>query len=141
MTEWKPIDTAPKDETWVILLFKDDAAAPEPVVRSAFWSEEYSNWYDSEAAGRTLVENYGPPIGWIPIPSEEDNSVIIGGRNATATNPISSIDISDSEIYAQSAAVSRGTLCMNRSVIISVDRDHWLAGLLRLFGLYVCRQH
>jgi hypothetical protein len=67
---WRPIAEAPKDESWLLLLFPDDAADPEPRVRSGFWSIEHQDWYDSEAAGNSLTELMGcPPTDWAPIPT------------------------------------------------------------------------
>jgi hypothetical protein len=67
MTQWQPIEMAPKDETWVLLWFPEDAPAPEPRVRSGFWSEEYADWFDSEAAGNSLTEILGAPTHWAAL--------------------------------------------------------------------------
>jgi hypothetical protein len=66
VTEWQPIRTAPKDESWVLLLFNDE---PEPYVRSGFWSAEYSDWYDSEAASHSLTALVDQPTHWMPLPA------------------------------------------------------------------------
>ena len=39
--EWKPIETAPQDGTWMLLYF----AGPQ-YYKIAFWSEKSADWYD-----------------------------------------------------------------------------------------------
>ncbi len=68
--DWKPIETAPKDETWILLWLTDDAPAPEPIVRSAFWSSNGLDWFDSEAASHP-VTIYGKPTHWAPLERPE----------------------------------------------------------------------
>jgi hypothetical protein len=70
MTDWRPIATAPKDETFVLLYFPDmnrpwQAEADGRVI--GFWSEKYREWYHSEAAGNSLSE-YAHPTHWMPLP-------------------------------------------------------------------------
>lgn len=64
-SEWQPIETAPKDETWLILLFD---YRDEPVVCAGFWSED-GGWYGSEADSNQLrgPDNNGP-THWMPLP-------------------------------------------------------------------------
>jgi hypothetical protein len=61
----QPMETAPKDETTVILFFQDGGITS---AQSAFWSEEYQNWYDWEGAGHPFTFVYGQPIGWWRMP-------------------------------------------------------------------------
>jgi hypothetical protein len=63
---WQPIETAPKNATWVILRFRNDSAiAPEPVISAGFWSTWYDDWYASEAASHSLTEVHGSPTHWM----------------------------------------------------------------------------
>lgn len=64
---WLPIEIAPKDETWIILLFANDSPDPEQVIRGGFWSPD-GDWFDSEAASHSLTDYCGQPIAWMPIP-------------------------------------------------------------------------
>jgi len=69
MMNWQPIETAPKDETWVLLFFGDGPWPPEANgIDIGFWSEEYGDWFDSEAAGNSLTE-HSKPTHWQPLPS------------------------------------------------------------------------
>ncbi len=50
----------------MILWFQDGSPiGPEPKVRSGFWSIEYGDWFDSEAASNSLTEFLGNPTHWI----------------------------------------------------------------------------
>lgn len=64
MPGWQPIATAPRDETVVILCCPD--AEFGAVI--GFWSEEYSDWYDSEAASHKVSVLYGDPTHWRHLP-------------------------------------------------------------------------
>jgi hypothetical protein len=61
------MDDAPSDETWVILRFPDYLG--EPKVEAGFWGGD-NDWYGGEAAGQSLVELYGDPVGWLPLDGE-----------------------------------------------------------------------
>ncbi len=68
---WQPIETAPKDETWVILYFAEGCPwqAEANGMVFAFWSTgEDPDWYDSEAASNSLTEHY-KPTHWMPLPA------------------------------------------------------------------------
>jgi hypothetical protein len=57
MIDWKDIESAPTDETWV-LLYGD--LHGEPHVQSGFWSEEGRSWFHSESASRSLTDFWKP---------------------------------------------------------------------------------
>lgn len=62
---WRPIETAPKDGTWVLLnLCKkgDDFNEPIYVVRTGWYDDENKEWTNCYA---TLY----PPTHWMPNPS------------------------------------------------------------------------
>jgi hypothetical protein len=61
------IDTAPKDETWVILLGQQNG---EPHGCVAFWSPD-GGWYDSEAASNPVTAFGWQPTHWMPLPKLE----------------------------------------------------------------------
>jgi hypothetical protein len=65
MTEWQPIETAPKGET-VILLWCPESWDTD-CVRIGFWSE--SDWYDDESASHPITDMYGAPTHWHPLPN------------------------------------------------------------------------
>lgn len=68
MSEWQPIETVPKDETWVLLYFPDFTWAAEANgVILAFWSNDGHGWFDSEAASNALDEEH-QPTHWMPLP-------------------------------------------------------------------------
>lgn len=61
---WKPIETAPKDET-VVLLFCPERWDTAGVV-VAFWSEDFAAWYEREASSHSVSEE---PTHWMPLPA------------------------------------------------------------------------
>lgn len=66
-TDWPPMlpmEAAPKDETWVLI----KAAQAQSGLVLAFWSEEYGDWFDSEAGSYPASHLYGPFLGWWPLP-------------------------------------------------------------------------
>jgi len=63
MIDWQDIETAPKDETWV-LLYGDEC--DEPRVHAAFWSEEGRDWFDSEAASNSVTD-FWQPTHWAAL--------------------------------------------------------------------------
>lgn len=84
MSEWRPIETVPKDGTWVLLgSFHDDGCGGiyeyggKPNI--AFWSESTKrqvgsgwevNW--QTGSGRIISEGYGSPTHWMPLPGKAD---------------------------------------------------------------------
>lgn len=56
-SQWQPIETAPKDEEWVMLL--DD---PELIPVFALWDEDAGEWIT--AGTRKVVH----PTHWMPLP-------------------------------------------------------------------------
>ena len=63
--EWHPIESAPRDETVVLLYCPDSWDSDE--VRVGWWFED--GWYDSEGASHPLTDIYGTPTHWMPLPS------------------------------------------------------------------------
>ena len=66
MTDWQPIETAPKDGTRVLLIGKNGANRwMRPFV--GYWTPRYA-WsldvYDFES----VLTNYHPPTHWMPLP-------------------------------------------------------------------------
>lgn len=68
--EWKPIETAPKDETWVIL-YGDLWGEPHGCI--AFWSPD-GGWCDSEAASNPVTDWGWKPTHWMPLPKLPENT-------------------------------------------------------------------
>jgi hypothetical protein len=69
MSEWQPIETAPKDGTKILLgYFPDPVYEGASVMRSwevAFWHGIHRKW-----CGRELLnsEGYFSPTHWMPLP-------------------------------------------------------------------------
>ena len=61
---WQPIETAPKDETW-ILLYGDYMG--EPRVHAGFWGVG-DDWFDTECASHSLTAFSWQPTHWMPMP-------------------------------------------------------------------------
>ena len=64
MNEWQPIESAPKDETWIIL-YGDHLGEPHGCI--AFWSPD-GGWFDSEAASKPVTAFGWTPTHWMPLP-------------------------------------------------------------------------
>jgi len=67
MIDWQPIETAPKDESWVLLFFDGRDPIPGPAYRVGFWSVEYCDWYDWEGAGNSLTAFGDYPTHWAAL--------------------------------------------------------------------------
>lgn len=66
--KWMPIETAPKDGSWLLLLFPEHALDGHIEAHSGFWSEDGSNdWFGNEAASHSLSDLYGQPSHWMPL--------------------------------------------------------------------------
>lgn len=64
--KWRPIDTAPRDETLVLLSFPH-GAEDEDQFKVGFWSVDGADWFDSEAASRSLTDFGEKPSHWMPL--------------------------------------------------------------------------
>lgn len=65
---WRPIETAPKDGT-AILLYCDDHVSAEFGSVIGFWSEDDGgDWYASEAHSSPLFWASDRPTHWQPLP-------------------------------------------------------------------------
>ena len=73
MAEWMPIETAPKDET-VVLLYCPESWDTDGV-RVGWWTDSWAQggWFDDEAASGPLTGLYGMPTHWQPLPSPPDS--------------------------------------------------------------------
>ena len=60
---WEPIETAPRDESALLLWFPD----AELKVRAAFWSPD-GDWFEYEWSGHPITDLCGQPTHWMPIP-------------------------------------------------------------------------
>lgn len=66
---WQPIETAPKDESWVLLYFGKSLGAFEAEnMALGFWSDEHADWFGSEAASCSLASGGAGPTHWMPLP-------------------------------------------------------------------------
>ena len=68
---WRHIESAPKDETWVMLFFPEPHRpwqAEAGGIVLGFWSSEFAAWFASEAANNALNEHY-EPSHWMPLPA------------------------------------------------------------------------
>lgn len=66
MSEWQPIETAPKGESYCVLLFI--TGVPEWKQYSVgFWSDHFRAWYGTSPSARGVI---GPeePTHWMPLP-------------------------------------------------------------------------
>ncbi|HVM91364.1 MAG TPA: DUF551 domain-containing protein [Terriglobales bacterium] len=70
MTEWKPISTAPKDGSEVLLYI----GAPWSKIEKARWYAPWSNWQCGVIPSDPVREEYfgigsSVPTHWMPLPS------------------------------------------------------------------------
>lgn len=79
MGEWQPIETAPKDGTWIVLLIPkscQDSNRPKPWVETARWVEDHIESWDQidENTKRRKFNDYShwscyeTPTHWQPLP-------------------------------------------------------------------------
>lgn len=81
MNGWRPIETAPKDATWILLCggsvdYFDDYAhgpIPEPSAVVARWIEDNRQHYTTHEWGIALWDGdwrttYAAPTNWMPLP-------------------------------------------------------------------------
>ena len=59
MMEWQPIETAPKDGTWVLV-----CQGQNNIIRSAKWSIDYDHWEVSSGA----MSYIAGVTHWMPLP-------------------------------------------------------------------------
>jgi len=62
MTDWQPIDTAPKDVD-VLLLYLDGSG-----VQPGYWDRDNDCWLACETKGLTGGRWYSTPTHWMPLP-------------------------------------------------------------------------
>jgi hypothetical protein len=63
--QWRPIETAPKDETEILLFIPDMQGYPDnPRIVSAYWG--ICGWTDNAAVG---CQTWGNPSHWMPLPN------------------------------------------------------------------------
>lgn len=63
MSEWQPIDTAPKDGTPALFCVWNDETQDVLPITSGFWSRLSNRWF-SEISGHGIK-----PTHWMPLPS------------------------------------------------------------------------
>lgn len=66
MIDWKPIETAPKNETLVLLYFPSGNEG-EDRYKVGFWSTNGNDWFDSEAASNPLTAWGDKPSHWAAL--------------------------------------------------------------------------
>jgi len=70
MTEWQPIETAPKDGTDIIVMYIDIATQ---FVRIAFWLDyewdpSINGWWTYDCGEDELMAPIYAPTHWMPLP-------------------------------------------------------------------------
>lgn len=71
MNDWQPIETAPKDRTWVLCAWKNSAGRFGIPV-SLYWHGEC--WTDIDPALTPVTQNALRPTHWMPLPASPDES-------------------------------------------------------------------
>lgn len=80
MVEWKPIETAPKDGTEIIILIN---SVTVPIVRSAWWNDgvgcdfepdiESRGWWSyRHSVTQEMLCGHNAPVAWIDMPDESE---------------------------------------------------------------------
>ena len=79
VAEWQPIETAPKDGTWVMVLCAksiQDSDLPEPCVFTDRWVSETNEWWEQVSENKKVKRlddnshwiSYEDPTHWQPLP-------------------------------------------------------------------------
>lgn len=76
--EWKPIESAPKDGTWIVALTPEsiEEGWPSPYVFTTRWIKQRSEYWeqiDDDTQRRRVLDSshwdgYETPTHWIPLP-------------------------------------------------------------------------
>lgn len=80
MSDWQPIDTAPKDGTVILLAggtWGDDELADAPRVMAARWYKTNRGnycWNACEAEAGYSIFPYKNPTHWMPLPEPPENT-------------------------------------------------------------------
>ena len=79
---WQPIETAPKDGTEIIAMYKH---IETQIVHNAFYmtsndfeekESEYIGWwsYDKSEVSRVMLNDWMTPTHWMPLPDAPENN-------------------------------------------------------------------
>ena len=96
MSEWQPIETAPKDGTWIVGLCScsiQSYGAPKPFVFTTRWvSEFWEGWeQDGEDTKRRVMSDlshwrgHEEPTHWMPLPEPPHNPALLAATAANAS--------------------------------------------------------
>lgn len=70
--EWRPIETAPKDRTWILCAWKNSADR-YGIPIALYWHGEC--WTNIDPALMPVVQNTLKPTEWMPLPPSPDGSM------------------------------------------------------------------
>lgn len=65
MTEWQPIETAPKDLSSVLVYIPGYVLGQENEIASVYWNVRFKCWC---AVAVEMEPIYGEPTHWMPLP-------------------------------------------------------------------------
>jgi hypothetical protein len=79
MAEWQPIETAPKDGTWIVTLAPEsiqNGDGPKPFVSTAKWVQETREYWQSAGPRKQELvtedashwSDWEDPTHWMPLP-------------------------------------------------------------------------
>ena len=72
MSEWQPIETAPKDGATILLYFPKGYWADDRDIAIGFWSD--GDWYSGEADSTPMTGFGSFPSHWMPLPEPPTQS-------------------------------------------------------------------
>lgn len=70
---WQPIESAPRDETEILLKCWINKDADIYSVCKGFWSEEYQDWFEFDSSSNPL---YDKPSFWMPTPTGKEGEIV-----------------------------------------------------------------
>ena len=68
--QWQPIETAPKDGTWILIFRSTPHTNMELGCALVYWDDHFTCWHDGE-----YHSDHYDPSHWVPLPEPPPKEV------------------------------------------------------------------